>query len=310
MTDQQIAQGAGPTPVAITVQGSEQLLPKLAFAAYDGSGAAGDFLPVVKLIGPGGKLAGQAVGDVVTAGGSVDQTWFRGLAKPPPPAGPAQIAFESDGALKGVAHTVNFTEFDPATTTPLFAGVGWYVTYNVPLQRVDILGQVPGDYAPFTLDSTAGLTTVYSFDYFAFSFIEGRVRPAILATYTNNTGVAHPLRIQISIGGVPLWDATTAPIPSSANPRVWYLEAVLTYDNFGHVPGFRLGGFTAISDATPPAVGQGSFAAPAAQGVFGGFDNTVDPTQDNIFDISVDLGAADPALSVVGLETSSLDKGV
>lgn len=81
MTDQQIAQGAGPTPVAITVQGSEQLLPKLAFARYDGSGAGGDFLPVVRFIGPGGKVAGQAVGDVVTAGASVDQTWFRGLAK-------------------------------------------------------------------------------------------------------------------------------------------------------------------------------------------------------------------------------------
>ena len=82
MTDQQISQGVGPTPSAITVQGSQTLLPKLAFAAFDGSGAAGNFLPVVKFIGPGGQLAGQAVGDEVTAGASVDQTWFRGLAKP------------------------------------------------------------------------------------------------------------------------------------------------------------------------------------------------------------------------------------
>ncbi len=81
MTDQQISQGAGPTPVTLTVQGNEQLLPKLAFAAYDGTGAAGNFLPVVRFIGPGGQVAGQAVGDVVTAGASVDQTWFRGLAQ-------------------------------------------------------------------------------------------------------------------------------------------------------------------------------------------------------------------------------------
>jgi hypothetical protein len=81
VTDQQIAQGTGPTPSTITVQGSQQLLPKLAFAAFDGTGAAGDFLPVVKFIGPAGTVAGQAVGDVVTAGASVDQTWFRGLAK-------------------------------------------------------------------------------------------------------------------------------------------------------------------------------------------------------------------------------------
>ena len=52
MTDQQIAQGVVPTPSTITVQGSQQLLPKLAFAAYDGTGAAGDFLPVIKFIGP------------------------------------------------------------------------------------------------------------------------------------------------------------------------------------------------------------------------------------------------------------------
>jgi hypothetical protein len=81
VTDQQISQGAGATPVTLTVQGNEQLLPKLAFAAYDGTAAAGNFLPVVRFIGPGGQIAGQAVGDVVTAGASVDQTWFRGLAQ-------------------------------------------------------------------------------------------------------------------------------------------------------------------------------------------------------------------------------------
>ena len=81
MTDQQIKQGVGPTPSTITVQGSQQLLPKLAYAHFDGSGAGADFLPVIKFIGPGGQIAGQAVGDVVTAGASVDQTWFRGLAK-------------------------------------------------------------------------------------------------------------------------------------------------------------------------------------------------------------------------------------
>jgi len=81
MTDQQIAPGKGPTPISITVQGSQELLPKLAFAAYDGTGAAGDFLPVIEFIGPGGMVAGRAVGDVVAAGASVDQTWFRGLAK-------------------------------------------------------------------------------------------------------------------------------------------------------------------------------------------------------------------------------------
>lgn len=89
MTDQQIAPGQGPTPVGITVQGSEQLMPKLAFASYDGTGAAGDFLPVVRFVGPGGQVAGQAVGDKVAAGASADQTWFRGLSTAAAAAGKA-----------------------------------------------------------------------------------------------------------------------------------------------------------------------------------------------------------------------------
>jgi hypothetical protein len=81
MTDDQIGLTDGTAPVSVIVANPDKLLPKLAFASYDGSGAASDFLPVVQFIGPNGKLAGQAVGDVVAAGASVDQTWFRGLSK-------------------------------------------------------------------------------------------------------------------------------------------------------------------------------------------------------------------------------------
>jgi hypothetical protein len=109
MTDQQIAAGNAPPPVTITVQGSQQLLTKLAYAAYDGSGAAGDFLPVVKFVGPGGQIAGQAVGDVVTAGASVDQTWFRGLAKQgsaKPPAAAPYAAYDHQQVVPTATQTL------------------------------------------------------------------------------------------------------------------------------------------------------------------------------------------------------------
>lgn len=93
MTDQQQLTGTGATPQTIVVESAQQLLPKAAFATFDGSGAAGDFLPVVKLIGPGNVVAAQAVGDVVTAGASVDQTWFRGLAKPGSSGGSGGLQF-------------------------------------------------------------------------------------------------------------------------------------------------------------------------------------------------------------------------
>ena len=54
MTDRQIAATAGLTPQAILLSTYQQLVPKLAFASYDGTGATGPFLPVVKFIGPDG----------------------------------------------------------------------------------------------------------------------------------------------------------------------------------------------------------------------------------------------------------------
>ena len=85
------------------VPANSELQPKLAFATFDGSGAAGDFVPVLRFRAKNGKLLGQATGDTVTAGASVDHTWFRGLSKP----GKTGIQFDTDnegGYLEVVTH--------------------------------------------------------------------------------------------------------------------------------------------------------------------------------------------------------------
>lgn len=53
--------------------------PKLAYAKYDGSGAAGPYKPCLRLISDSGHVACEAVADVVlAAGASADCSWFPG----------------------------------------------------------------------------------------------------------------------------------------------------------------------------------------------------------------------------------------
>lgn len=55
------------------------LLVRTAYASYDGSAAAGAFLPCLRLISDSGHVAVEAVADTeVAAGGSANVSWFRG----------------------------------------------------------------------------------------------------------------------------------------------------------------------------------------------------------------------------------------
>lgn len=72
--------GTSGTPVDYVVPGSQEIEPLSVHAVFDGSGAAGAFLPAVEIIGPGGVVASvSAMDDAVAAGASVDATWFPGV---------------------------------------------------------------------------------------------------------------------------------------------------------------------------------------------------------------------------------------
>lgn len=71
--------GTAPAPADWKVPGNGQVRPKVVYASYDGSGAAGDFFPALKLISDGGEVVGIFQCDTsVAAGGSADVSWFPG----------------------------------------------------------------------------------------------------------------------------------------------------------------------------------------------------------------------------------------
>jgi hypothetical protein len=75
--DQQVlVTGTASAPASWTVPGNGQIRPKAIYATFDGTGASGDFMPFLEIISDGGEVIAQSAGSTVTAGGSVEQTWF------------------------------------------------------------------------------------------------------------------------------------------------------------------------------------------------------------------------------------------
>jgi len=64
-------------PKDYTLQGSQELTLKAVRAAFDGTAAAGQFLPALQMLDPNGNVMWTAVPNTATAaGGSVDASWF------------------------------------------------------------------------------------------------------------------------------------------------------------------------------------------------------------------------------------------
>jgi hypothetical protein len=66
-------------PADYLIPASAELMLKMAFARFDGTGAASSFKPCLRIISDAGTVAGEATADdTVAAGGSADVTWFLG----------------------------------------------------------------------------------------------------------------------------------------------------------------------------------------------------------------------------------------
>jgi hypothetical protein len=114
---QVLAPGVSAAPLTYTVPGSQEILIKALSASFDGSGAAGAFVPAVRIIAPGGKLAGVFIANgQVSAGDSVYASWAPFLAG----AGPNGIQFD-------VPNRGNWLAVTTSGAAPLSgAGVGVY----------------------------------------------------------------------------------------------------------------------------------------------------------------------------------------
>lgn len=81
MADAQIlATGSADAPEGYTVPNTVELIPKAVSAIFDGTGASGDFIPLLEIVSDGGIVVAQSPGSTVTAGGSVEQSWFPWLS--------------------------------------------------------------------------------------------------------------------------------------------------------------------------------------------------------------------------------------
>lgn len=78
-----IAAGQEPTPVEYLVPNAQEIIVTAVDAVFDGTGAAGDFIPTVELVSDGGKRISFAIASKVLAGGSAEVSFapfLRGLA--------------------------------------------------------------------------------------------------------------------------------------------------------------------------------------------------------------------------------------
>ena len=99
--------GAKQAPADWVLPASLEILPKIAWASFDGSGAAGAFKPCLRLISDSGHVAAEAVSEiVVAAGASADVTWFPGVdedaAAPTVPGVPFETLFLHSASSTGV----------------------------------------------------------------------------------------------------------------------------------------------------------------------------------------------------------------
>lgn len=80
MADRQfVLGGTESAPADWVPPASLEIIPKTAFATFDGAGAAGAFLPCLEIISDSGHVVGQYVTEAsVAAGGSVSVSWFPG----------------------------------------------------------------------------------------------------------------------------------------------------------------------------------------------------------------------------------------
>lgn len=156
--------GTSGVPVDYVVPGAQAIEPLSVRAVFDGTGAAGAFLPAVEIISPGGVVASiSAMGATVAAGSSADASWFPGVkdaaaATPASSSGlpiamlfsdPAGVSIASDSlthyvSIQDTGGTAGFSTSDATTftngSTTAFTGAavfgiqihaaGTYAVYN------------------------------------------------------------------------------------------------------------------------------------------------------------------------------------
>lgn len=127
MADRQFSVGGVESaPADWVLPAALEIIPKMAFASFDGTNAATAFLPCLRIISDSGHVAAEAVATTqVPAGGSADATWFpwwRGVSEAAPapspnPLGtvwawwdfsdPSTLSIDGSGKIAGITDKTN-----------------------------------------------------------------------------------------------------------------------------------------------------------------------------------------------------------
>lgn len=123
MADKQIlVTGSADAPAGYTVPNTAEIIPKALSCVFDGTGASGDFVPVLEIVSDGGVVVAQSKGSTVTAGGSVEQTWFPrvGGTSTATPAASAYLETQTSKTFTGSVGFDATWEFFNTTDTTVF----------------------------------------------------------------------------------------------------------------------------------------------------------------------------------------------
>ena len=76
------ATGSTSAPLSYTVAGAQEIIIRSLFASFDGTGAAGAFLPCVQVVSPAGQVVIEAITDASVAAGSSADVTFAPFLRP------------------------------------------------------------------------------------------------------------------------------------------------------------------------------------------------------------------------------------
>lgn len=98
------------TPSSYVVAGSQEIILKGVTASFDGSSAAGSYVPAFQVIDPGGNVIGTyTLNETLAAGASADVSWFPGIGNAAPSTSAGNYVTLFDQTLAAPAASFNFT---------------------------------------------------------------------------------------------------------------------------------------------------------------------------------------------------------
>lgn len=169
------AKATQPAPLDYPIPAAAELILKCLTADFDGSGAAGSFVPCVQILLPNNVVMGTfELGQTIAAGVSADVSWFPGVTPPASTASTSGLWAQMSATLQGVPSgtqaamdfgnnlstndTVTFTrDVYPNTASPLLRNKHGLGIHKAGLYQIDVAAYFAPVLAPANPIYTYGM---------------------------------------------------------------------------------------------------------------------------------------------------------